>query len=546
MKNNKYTLGLDFGTLSVRCVIADEHGKDIGEASFDYPHGVMDTTLPSGVKLPPRFALQYPEDYIVSARTAIKEALEASGVSKSDIVGMGIDFTTCTMLAVDENLTPLCHTERFRDEPHAYCKLWKHYGATEEAAIITKLAKDRGEGWLKTYGGYVSPEWMLPKIYETLRRAPEVYDATYRFVEAGDWLTWLITENESHGVAFAGFKSLWNEETGYPSNDFMTAISPKLSGIVGTKISEKIINTAECAGYLTKRGAELLGLSEGTAVASAFIDAHAALPAVGLSDEGELLMIVGTSGIQLINTPEKKGFEGCLGCVKNAYLPDMYTYENGQAAVGDIFAWFVKNCVPASYEKEAAELGISVHKLLRERAKALEVGESGLIALDWHNGNRSPLTDPKLSSMMLGMHLGTRPEEMYRAWLEASAYGTRSIIENLEKNGIPVRRIIASGGIALKDELFMQILADVFGKEVEVSSSTQAAAHGSAALAAVAAGIYPDVSSAAKAFAVPIHKIYKPIPENHEKYTKLYNEYVILQDYFAKGGNDVMKRLMKK
>lgn len=542
--NKRYVLGLDFGTLSVRCVIADEFGKDISEAASGYAHGVMDNKLPSGKKLPPRFALQHPQDYMYSAKVAIKEALNAASLSPDKIAGLCIDFTACTLMAVDENLTPLCLREEFSDEPHAYVKLWKHHGATEEADMITMLAKERGESWLSTYGGTVSSEWMLPKIFETLRNAPEVYRAAYRFVDAGNWLTWLITGNENHCIDYAGFKYLWNETDGYPDNDFMASLSPELSGIVGTKISEKISGTAECVGYVNERGAELLGLKIGTAVASSYMDAHAAMPALGTDGEGDLMMIVGTSVVHMLNSYEKKNFNGCLGYVKNLFADGLYTYETGQAAVGDIFDWFVKTCVPASYEKEAAELGIGIHKLLRTKAAKLKIGESGLIALDWHNGNRSPLSDQRLSSMILGMNLCTRPEEIYRAWLEASAFGTRAVIENFEKNKLPIKRIVVSGGIALKDEFFMQIYADVLGREIAVSSSTQAGAHGSAAFAAVAAGIYPDLASAVKAFTAPIHRVYIPNPENHKKYTRLYDEYVTLQNYFAKGGNDVMKRLM--
>ncbi len=545
MKDKRYLLGLDFGSLSVRCIIADEYGNEIGGASANYPHGVMDKELPSGIKLPQRFALQHPDDYLTSAKQAIRESLDVTKVIPSNIVGLGIDFTASTILAVDENLTPLCMKEEFTNEPHAYVKLWKHYGASEEAEIILALAKKRGEGWLSQCGQYISPEWTLPKIFETLRKAPKVYDATYRFVEAGNWITWLITGTEGHSVDFVGYKSHWNEENGYPSDDFMSSLSPKLSNIVGTKISNKVIATASCAGHLSEKGAELLGLCPGTAVSSAYIDAHAVIPGLELNRPGELIAILGTSAVYIVHSEEYKPIYGVMGCVKDAYLPNLYTYETGQAALGDIFDWFVKNCVPASYEKEADDLQISTHKLLTQKASSLSVGESGLIALDWHNGNRNPLCDSKLSSVMLGINMGTRPEEIYRAWLESTVFGARSIVENLEAGGVPINRIIAAGGIALKNELFMQIFADVFGRDIEVSSSTQAGALGMISFAAVAAGIFPDVVSASQTFAKPIAKVYKPIPDNHEKYEKLYQEYKILTDYFAKGGNDIMKRIGK-
>lgn len=546
MNNKKYILGIDFGTLSARCVVTSLTGDELGEKTVFYPHGVMSDTLPSGKVLPADFALQHPSDYIFSAKESISAALSAAGITADEILGIGIDFTACTMLPVDEALTPLCLKDEFSDEPHSYVKLWKHHAATEEADIINALAKERDESWLNIYGGAISCEWMLPKIFETLRRAPRVYDATYRFIEAADWLTGLLTGAESRSVSFIGFKAQWNEENGYPSDGFMKALHPGLSGIVGTKLSEKVVGLGQCVGFTTEAGASIFGLVPGIAVAAPLIDAHAALPALGLTKSGDLMMIVGTSSCHIMNSDQYKGLSGCAGCVKDGAIPGLYTFEAGQAAVGDIFDWFVKNCVPASYIKEAEDCGISIHKLLREKAKDIKIGESGLIALDWHNGNRSILSDPKLSAMMLGMTLSTRPEEMYRAWLEASAFGTKMIVENFEQNDVPVGRIMAAGGIALKDELFMQIYADVLGKEVEVSSASQAGALGSAAFAAVAAGVYPDINAAAEHFAKPVHRIYTPIEENVLKYRELYEEYKMLHDYFARGENDVMKRLIEK
>ena len=546
MKNKKeYLLGLDYGTLSVRCVISDKYGRAIADASVDYPHGVMDRALPSGTPLPKRYALQHPGDYIPSAKTAIEKALAASSLTPNDIVGMGIDFTACTMMAVDDSFAPLCESPEFENDPHAYVKLWKHYGAEEEAKEINALARERNEEWIKLYGGCLLPEWMLPKVLETYRRSPKAFKKAHRFLEAAEWVIYLITGRECTSSNFAGYKWQWNERTGYPSDDFLKELSPDLVGLFKTKITPDIIGAGELAGYMTKEGAALLGLCEGIAVASPYIDAHAAMPALGMHKAGELMLILGTSGVHIINTNENKIFEGHLGCVKDSYVPGLYTYEAGQAAVGDIFAWFTENSIPAAYEKEASERGISIHTLLTEKASELKIGESGLVALDWLNGNRTPLADPALTSAIVGLNIGSRPEEIYRAWLESSAYGSRSIIETFEKNGVAVNRIVVAGGIALKNELFMQIYADVLGKRLEISNSNQAGALGSCAFGAVAAGIYPDVRSASEAFAQPISKVYEPIPENHKKYTKLYNEYVILQNYFAKGENDVMKRLLK-
>lgn len=542
----RYTVGVDFGTLSARCTVLDTvSGETVFSAVMEYPHGVMSDALPDGTKLPSDFALQHPSDYVEALSFTVREALTRARISPTEVGGIGIDFTACTMLAVDGEGVPLCLTPEFQNEPHAYVKLWKHHGAAEEADRINALAKEKGEEWLGIYGGKISCEWMQPKIMETLRCAPEVFYAADRFTEAADWLSWLLTGKETHSVSFAGYKALYNAETGYPSDSFMTALDSRLHGIVGTKISTEVYGMDKSAGVLNKKGAEITGLDEGTALSLPIIDAHASMPALGIDGEGVLMLILGTSGCHIINSAEKRNVPGSAGYVKDAVIPGYYTYEAGQAALGDIFDWFVKTSVPSSYFEEAKEKGIGIHKLLREKAKGLSVGESGLVALDWHNGNRSPLSDSSLSGLILGMTLSTKPEEMYRAWLEATAYGTRMIIENFESNGIPVRKIVASGGIAKKDELMMQIFADVTRRTIEVSDSEQSAALGSAIAASVAAGIYPSMKEAIVRFKKAPQIIYTPIPENSAAYEKLFSEYKELHEYFGKQ-NSVMKRLKTK
>ena len=426
------------------------------------------------------------------------------------------------------------------DEPHAYVKLWKHHAAQPEADELNDLAAERKEPWLATYGGRVSSEWALPKILETLRYAPEVYDATARFMEAADWIVSTLVGTECHSKSFAGYKALYHNGQ-YPSKDFMTALDAKLDGVVGTKLSEKIIDFSMPAGRLCAEGAKLTGLKEGTSVAVPQIDAHAAMPALQITEAGELMLIMGTSACHIVNAVERANVQGICGYVPDGVIPGLVTYEAGQAAVGDIFDWFVRNCVPASYEREADSRSISLHALLTEKAADLTVGQTGLIALDWFNGNRSVLDDSGLSGMILGLTLGTKPEHIYRALLEATAFGTNMIIDAM---GLPIHTIKVAGGIANKNHLLMQIYADVLGRPIGVSQSTQAAALGSAIYAAVAAGIYPDLDQAAKAMGSPVTKFYYPNEEAHKAYRKLYKEYVILHDYFGKGSNDVMKRLL--
>ncbi len=542
----QYVIGIDFGTLSGRCVLLDTvSGKEIAESVLSYPHGVMDETLPSGKRLPPFFALQHPADYLQVLGTTVRDVLQTSGVTADEVAGLGIDFTACTVLPIDQSGTPLCMTERFADEPHAYVKLWKHHAAQPMADRINDLAEERGEKWLPLYGGKISSEWAFPKILETLERAPAVYEATDRFMEAGNWLSLMLTGEETHSAVFAGYKWLWNAEDGYPSNDFLTSLHPALDGIVGTKISETVLGIRQTAGVLSALGAELTGLSEGTPLALPMIDAHAAMPALGIAGAGELMMIIGTSTCHILNTSAYIPANGVCGCVKDGVIPGLYTYEAGQSAVGDIFDWYVSGHIPASYTEEATERGIGIHKLLREKASLLKPGESGLLALDWLGGNRSTLMDADLSGLLLGMTLQTKPEEIYRAWLEATAFGTRAIIEVFTENGIDVERIVAAGGIAQKDELMMQIYADVIGKEVHIAGSTQAGARGSAIYAATAAGLYPTLSDAVAALALSDSRTYIPVAENVEKYQALYAEYQKLYRYFGKE-NLVMKRIKRK
>lgn len=541
----KYVLGVDFGTLSARALLVDtENGTEVAEAAYPYPHGVMDECLPCGKELPPKYALQHPKDYTDVLSQSIKDVLQSANVSSKDVVGLGIDFTTCTWLPIDENATPLCFLPQFQQEPHAYVKLWKHHGATKYANIIDHVARKRQEKWFSVYGQKSSSEWALAKTLETLSEAPQVYNNAYRFIEAGDWLSLLLTGKETHSINLAGLKAFWSgDHGGFPDNDFMTAVDPRLDHIIGDKISANVNALTEFAGTLNDFGANLTGLAVGTPVALPLADAHAALPGTNVTREGELLLIVGTSSVHMVNAKGKYDIPGICGYVKDGVIPGFYIYEAGQAGCGDSFDWFVKNSVPADYTLAAKERKISIHALLREKASLLVPGESGLLALDWWNGSRSPLKNDFLSGTILGLTLSTKPEEIYRALIEATAYGTRQIIENYEKGGIKINKIVAAGGIAHKDSMMMQIYADVTGRTIFVAKTKQAGAKGSAAMAAVAAGIFNDITEAAAHFAQEPAFIYHPDYDNHITYNALYDEYSRIHNYFGQEENNVMKHL---
>ena len=530
----KYVIGIDYGTLSARAIIVDaETGKELAEAVSVYSHAVMDETLPDGTVLEKNSAFQHPQDYLDALSFTVSEVLKKSGVSSEDVVGVGIDFTSCTMLPIDEKGTPLCFYDKFKSEPHAYVKLWKHHSAKPEADEITRLAKENGEKWLDIYGGKVSSEWLFPKMCETINKAPEVFDTAHRFIEAGDWLTMVLTGSDVLSSCMAGYKGMWNKTNGYPSESFLEKISPKLRGVIGTKIGTNVKPTGTKAGEINEAGARLTGLKEGTRVAVPIIDAHAALPAAGIADGGKLMLIIGTSTCHILMDEKERNVKGICGLVKDGIIPGFYAYEAGQAAVGDIFEWYVKNNAPHKYVVEAQEKGKDIYTCLTEKAEKREIGESGLVALDWWNGNRTPFADYDLKGAIFGFTLNTKPEEIFRALLESTAFGTKAIVDLYEENEIEIDEVYATGGISQKNKFMMQMYADVLNKPVIVPDIKQAGAMGSAVFASYAGGVYDDVKDAVKAMVHLDKTTYMPNGENHKKYMELYKKYKELVKLFG-------------
>ncbi len=545
---HKYTIGVDFGTLSGRAVIVDTTtGEEVAVAVHEYSHAVMDEKLPDGTPLGVDWALQHPQDYLDVFRITIPQVIKMAMVSPEQVAGVGIDFTACTVLPVKADGTPLCFLDEYRSRPNAWVKLWKHHAAQDEANRLNIIAEERGEKFLRRYGGKISSEWMIPKIWQTVNEDPEVYDAADRFIEAADWVVWQLTGRETRNTCTAGYKAIWHKHDGYPSNDFFSALHPKMERLVDEKLSRTLLPVGTKAGTITPQAARLTGLKEGTAVAVANVDAHVSIPAVGITTPGKMLAIIGTSTCHMLLGDVEKEVPGMCGVVEDGIIAGFYGYEAGQSCVGDHFQWFVENCTPAEYRDEAEEAGVDLHTLLTEKAARLTPGESGLVALDWWNGNRSVLVDVDLTGMIAGMSLVTKPEEIYRALREATAYGTRMIIETFEENGVPVNEFYAAGGIAEKNPFVMQIYADVINREIKISGSPQAPALGSALFGALAAGKdaggFDTVQEAAAVMAKVKDYTYKPVKENVEIYDRLFAEYRVLHDYFGRGANDVMKRL---
>jgi L-ribulokinase len=540
---SKYSIGVDFGTESD---VFD--GREVATAVYPYSHAVIDESLPDGgPRLEPDWALQDPQDYIRTFKSTIPAVLKESGVDPADVIGIGIDFTACTMLPVKADGTPLCDLPTYRSRPHAWVKLWKHHAAQPEADQINAVARKMGEGWLDRYGGKISSEWFFAKTLQIVNEDPEIYDAADRLIEAADWVVWQLTGVENRNSCTAGYKAIWSKREGFPRPDYFAALNPRLEKVIEEKMTTKIIPIGQRAGGLSAQAAGWTGLKEGTAVAIANVDAHVAVPAATVTEPGRMVMIMGTSTCDMVLGTEEHIVPGMCGYVEDGIIPGYFGYEAGQSCVGDHFAWFIENCVPAAYEQEAKEHGLDIHQLLEEKAKALKVGESGLLALDWWNGNRSVLVDVNLTGLLIGATLATKPEEIYRALIEATAYGKRIIIETFQKNGVPIHELVACGGLPEKNKLLMQIYADVIGLPIRISASKQTPALGSAMFGAVAAGNshggYDSIYDAARVMAHLKEDKYTPDLENQKIYEKLYVEYLLLHDYFGRGSNDVMKRL---
>jgi L-ribulokinase len=549
----RYTIGVDFGTESGRAVLVDvADGRQVATSVHRYANGVIDDRLPLAdreVRLEPDWALQDPDDYLEVFRHTIPALLRQGEIDPADVIGVGIDFTACTMLPVKRDGTPLCTIAELRANPHAWVKLWKHQAAQPEADRINAVARDTGQVWLDRYGGRISSEWFFSKALQILDEAPEIYAAADRLIEAADWVVWRLTGVESRNACTAGYKAMWSKRDGFPDASFFAAVDPRLANVIDDKMSRDIRSMGERAGGVSAEAAAWTGLRPGTAVAVANVDAHVATPAATVTDEGRMVVIMGTSTCHIVLSREEHAVPGMCGHVEDGVVPGLFGYEAGQSCVGDHFSWFVEHAVPGSYKQEARERGLDLHELLQEKAAWLRPGESGLLALDWWNGNRSVLVDAELGGLLIGATLATRAEEIYRALVEATAFGTRVIIETFEAHGVPIREIVACGGLAEKSPLIMQIYADVTGRPFRLSASDQTPALGSAMFGAVAAGIegggYRTIEEAARAMARLKEHGYEPIAENLAIYDRLYREYLRLHDYFGRGENDVMKTLRR-
>lgn len=549
---SKYVLGFDFGTLSCRGILIDLANGDMKATSEHYYRsGVIAGEMKhKPIPLKKEWFLQDPDDWVESMGIVSKAMIKEAGISPEDVIGVGTDFTSCTLLPVKKDGMPLCKLDAFRDTPNAWPKLWKHHGAQRQAERIEKYAKENTT-WLKEYfGNSVSSEWVYPKILQVVEENPEVYQAADYFMEAVDWIVMLLTGKNVRNKGVLGVNAFWIAGKGYPEKKFAEALHPLMRDVAETKLDGKIVTVGEWVGYLTPKMSEHLGITTKAAVSSGHADGAVAGCGAGVTKSGSMMLVMGTSTCHQMMYRDFCSFDGICSVAADGMVPGLYGYESGQPATGDVFAWFAKNCVPKAYEERAEKEGKSILTLLGEMAEKLFPGESGLVALDWFNGNRSILSNYNLSGMIVGLTLESKPEEIYRALVEANIFGSRKILENYESGGVAISDIYAVGGIARKSPWIMQMCADVFHSDVIVPQFDNVPARGAAACAAVASGtVYKewgcrDFEEASKRLIPKAKIVYHPDMKRAAQYDKVYVCYRKLHDAF--GFDDSFMRDLKE
>ncbi len=534
--DEKYVIGVDYGTLSGRALLVRvSDGAEIATAVFEYPHAVIEDVLStSGAKLPPDWALQVPSDYVDVLKNTVPEVLKSSGINPSQVIGIATDFTACTVLPVKADGTPLSELSEFSKNPHAFVKLWKHHAAQPQADRITDLAHLRKEPWIARYGGKISSEWEFAKALQLLEEAPEIYNAMDKWVEAADWIIWQLCGKYVRNVCTAGYKGML-QDGAYPSHAYLAELNPKFENFISEKLEHEIGQLGALAGTLTAEAASWIGLPEGIAVAVGNVDAHVTAAAANAVNPGQMVAIMGTSTCHVMVSEKFAEVPGMCGVVDGGIINGKLGYEAGQSGVGDIFGWFANNYAPVSYSAAALSAGVDIHTHLSQLASKQPVGAHGLVALDWQSGNRSTLVDHQLSGLIVGITLATKPEEIYRAIVESTAYGARKIVQTFNESDVPVKEFIAAGGL-IKNSFVMQIYADVLNMPITIIRSAQGPALGSAIHAAVAAGAYPDVVTASAAMGGVAKESYQPNAANAKVYDQLYCHYDKLYEDFGHNG----------
>ncbi|HEY0225822.1 MAG TPA: ribulokinase, partial [Mycobacterium sp.] len=537
--HNPVALGIDYGTASGRVLVLDLiGGEELADVDVPYVHGVIEETLPgSGEPLGPDWSLQHPQDYVDVVLLGVPRALAAAGTDASSVIGIGVDFTSCTVLPTLADGIPLCFTTEWCDRPHAWPKLWKHHAAQSCADRLTAVAQERHESFLARYGGRISSEWYFPKLLQIFEEDREVYDAADRFIEATDWIVWQLTGHEARCSCAASYKAFWSAERGLPPAGYFNAVAPGFSASV-EKLGTAFHPPGASAGVISPEFAARLGLRSDVTIAVGNVDSFVSVPGAGVQSAGTLVTVVGTSICDMVLHADEILLPGITGVVRDGILPDLYGYEAGQPAVGDMLGWYVNELLrtgPGGYEQLELEAG------------TLAPGSTGLVALNWWNGNRSILADADLSGVLAGMTLQSTRREIYRALLESIAFSARRIIENFVEHGLAVDRIVACGGIAEKSPGLMQLLADITGRPVDVPASSQIPARGAAMFAAVAAGPlrggFQDIAAAVAHLSPGVARSYVPDADAQAIYERVYEAYRGLHDTLGRDRVELLHSL---
>lgn len=517
-----------------------ENGELAATAENRYRSGVISGEMKHNpIRLPDQWFLQDPDDWMESMCAVSRQMLKDSGIHPEDVLGVGTDFTSCTLLPIRADGEPLCRLESFRDNPNAWPKLWKHHGAQKYAERIERYAKEHTV-WLKEYfGNSVSSEWVFPKMMQVAEETPEVYRAADYFIEAVDYIPFLLTGHLYRNRGVLGVNAFWIEGRGYPDGEFCRNLHPLMEDAAERKLAGIFAKPGDCAGHLTKEMSERLGLTADAVAAVGHSDGAVAGCGAGVNESGSMILVMGTSTCHQMMTREFHSFDGVCSIAADGMIPGLYGYESGQPATGDLFQWFADNFVPAKYVVQASMEEKSLLEYLGDLAQKLNPGESGLVALDWFNGNRSILSDYHLSGAVVGLTLQTKPEEFYRALVEANLYGSRRILENYEEHGIDIKYLYAVGGIALKSPWIMQMCADVFKRDVMVPQFDNVPARGAAACAAVAVGNEygeagcKDFEETSRRLIPKERLVYRPDEDRGRLYDRVYHYYRELHDRFG-------------
>lgn len=527
-----YSIGIDYGTASGRVILVNtSDGKIVSSYEETYQHGTIAEEL-GGETLPHNYFLQHAGDYHHVLENGVKHVLEESQINKDEVVGIGVDFTSCTVVFLDENFRPLHMNEDLSHHPHAYVKLWKHHGAQDEATQMVEANEKANQNWLDYYGHSVNSEWMIPKILEVKHKAPELLERFHYIMEAGDYMTSLLVNQNIRSNCGIGFKGFYDEVNGF-NYDFFETVDPELPQIVKDKCEAPVIQIGDSAGSLSEYYQNLWGLSSNVQISPYMIDAHSGVLGAGAIEKGEFTPVIGTSTCHLMLDPKQEPIPSITGSVKDAIIPGLYAYEAGQAAVGDLFS-YSERMAPQHIVEEAAKQDKSVLEYLETLASQIPVEDQHVVVLDWHNGNRSILSDSHLTGSVFGLTLQTPFEMVHRAYLESTAFGTKMIMKQFEDNDIPVHTVYASGGIPKKSQLLVDIYANVLNKKVVVLESSNATALGAAMLGANVGGAYDTLRETVQHMKQPVYYEKQPDPEKVKHYEKLFDKYQKLHDLLGR------------